>query len=75
MSKDEILQEIREGLINIYNCSDEPSVKSMIKTILDKDYIDYVKCPSCGNKFEPEEGMKHSFKILPLPNKHNINEN
>jgi len=72
MTKYEILNEIREDLVNLYNCTDEPEVKGIIKTILNKDYIDYVKCPKCGNKFEPEEGMKHSFKILPLPNPENL---
>ena len=72
MTKDEILHEIREDLVNLYNCTDDPYMKNIIRTILNKDYIDYVKCPKCGEKFEAEENMKHSFKILPLPNKKNL---
>lgn len=67
MSRDEILHEIREDLTNLYNCTDDTEVKNIIRNILNKDYIDTVKCPKCGNKFETEENMKHSFKILPLP--------
>jgi len=73
MSRDEILHEIREDLTNLFNCTDEPEVKRIIRTILNRDYIDYVKCPKCGNKFEPEDGLKHSFKILPLPDMSNLN--
>ena len=31
-----------------------------------KQIIDYVKCPSCGSKFGPEEGFKggHTFEYV-----------
>lgn len=64
MSNEEIIAELKEEIILLYNCTDDPEMKRKLRRIINGDIVLRCKCPRCGHKFEPKEGLKLSEKIL-----------
>lgn len=64
MTDREIIETLKEEIINLRNCTDNPELIKRLYSILNGDIIDYCKCPKCGEKFDPREEMKSSYKIL-----------
>jgi len=64
MTNEEIREELKETIINLYNCTDDAEMKSKLNRILNGDIILRCKCPRCGHKFATEEGHKLSERIL-----------
>lgn len=71
MSNEEIINELREEIINLRNCTDDPQMIARLYKILNGDIVSRCKCPNCGNKFDPREEMKHAFRILSHENLNN----
>ena len=64
MTNKEIIEDIKDYLINLYNCTEDTKIRIKLKTILQGSIIKRCKCPMCGEKFDPIENMKYSEKIL-----------
>jgi transcription initiation factor IIE alpha subunit len=64
MTNEEIREELKETIINLYNCTDDAKMKVKLNRILNGDIVLRCKCPMCGEKFVPEDGMKLSERIL-----------
>ena len=64
MTNEEIIEEVREDLINLLNCTDDVEMKAKLKTILQDDIVERCRCPMCGEKFDPRKNIKHSKRIL-----------
>ncbi len=64
MTNEEIITDLKEQIIQLYNCTDDPVMKAKLKRISSGSIVLRCKCPNCGEKFEPENGMKLSERIL-----------
>ncbi|NRA78780.1 MAG: hypothetical protein HRU18_11270 [Pseudoalteromonas sp.] len=64
MTNEEIIEALKEEITLLYNCTDDPIMKAKLKRISSGDIVLRCKCPMCGEKFMPEDGMKLSERIL-----------
>ena len=64
MTNEEIIEALKEEITLLYNCTDDPIMKSKLKRISSGEIVLRCKCPMCGEKFTPEDGMKLSERIL-----------
>jgi hypothetical protein len=64
MKNEAIIEVLREEIILLYNSTDDPIMKAKLKRISSGDIVLRCKCPKCGEKFAPEDGMKLSERIL-----------
>lgn len=64
MTNEKIIEELREDIITLLNCTDDAEMKKKLKTILQESIVQRCKCPSCGEKFDPRENMKYAKRIL-----------
>jgi hypothetical protein len=64
MTDNEIINELKEEIILLLNCTESAKIKEKLLFILNGNVIDMCKCPMCGETFNVDENEKHSFKIL-----------
>lgn len=65
MTPKEIINELREEVTLLLNCTDDERVKEKLLYILNGEKIDLCKCPQCGETFPVnDDTMKGSMKVL-----------
>lgn len=71
MTNKEIVEDLKDYLINLMNCTDNQEMKNRLHFLHSGSLIDYCKCEKCGSKFAPKDGFKSSFVILSSDNLQN----
>jgi len=64
MSKEEIIKEIKEDIIILFNCTDDSETKEKLNNILNGWHIKRCRCPMCGEKLDAKENSILEIKIL-----------
>lgn len=64
MTNEEIREELKETIVNLYNRAEDAEMKAKLNRILSGDIVLRCKCQRCGHKFPTEDGLKLSERIL-----------